>query len=57
MDINEEKLIDYYIKRVCLGHYVSCEICGKLHDDGGLMKYKGKTVYACFDCLESNPPA
>ena len=57
MDYNEEKLIDYYIKRVCLGHYVPCEICGKLHDDGGLMEYKGKTVYACFDCLESNPPA
>lgn len=46
------EVINQYVKRVSLGSYVPCEICGALHDDGGLMMYKGKEVYACLDCME-----
>lgn len=48
-----EKFIEYYMERVNIGHYVPCEICGHLHDDGGLTEYNGKEVYACLDCLEA----
>jgi len=47
-----DKAIEAYIKRVELGKYVPCELCGKYHDDGGIKEYKGKQLYVCFDCLE-----
>lgn len=50
----EKKIIEYYMKRMSIGNYVSCEVCGCVHDDGGMMTYKGKEVYACFDCLEAD---
>ena len=48
------EVLEQYAKRVCLGSYVPCEICRNLHDDGGLMTYKGKEVYVCLDCLEAS---
>ena len=54
LDEIEYEVLEQYAKRVCLGSYVPCEICRNLHDDEGLMTYKGKEVYVCLDCLEAS---
>ena len=32
--------------------YDICPICGTLHDDGAVIKVKGKQYFICFDCSE-----
>ena len=29
-----------------------CPVCGALHDDGGIYRYKGVAYFLCFDCVD-----
>lgn len=36
-----------------LDNYISCPICGALHDDGAfILTESGNTYFICFDCDE-----
>lgn len=39
-----------------LGNYVTCPICGRLHDDGAfILTQSGHTYFICFDCDDKYP--